>query len=102
MSSISIHRLIFPTTEFRNGVTALESSGDLVFNQGLTIADLFTELQDPYKRPALASRFTVPNATNLNAEFLYGIISTTDMIDGSGTELLGNSAFADTDGDGFL
>jgi hypothetical protein len=51
------------------------------------------------QRPALANRFI---AGHENAEYLYGILHTSDFNDAPGTDLFGNSAFADQDKDGYL
>ena len=105
------HVRMFPSPQLQAAIMDLEAQtppgDDFVAPDG---ADLLAALGQPQMLPALARRFVTPadpipnppSATNLNAEYLYGILATTDFDDTPGIEALGASAIADTDNDGYL
>lgn len=105
------HVRAFPSPQLQAAIMDLESQtppgDDFVAPDG---TDLITALQQPQMMPALARRFVTPtdpipnppSPANLNAEYLYGVLATTDFDDTPGIEALGASAIADTDNDGYL
>ena len=90
----------FPSDELQQSINNLVDRGD--FTQS-SADSLIMELQNPRYLPALARRFSQgTNSEALRAHYLFRVLETTDFDGVPGTESLGNSAFADTDGDGLM
>ena len=95
----------YPSDDFRDGLEAFttinwsNADNDFTESSRLGIIDqLENEVQFSL---APFSTFRNPNF-NMGAEYLYQILAATDFGGGPSIELLGDRAFADTDGDGLL